>query len=243
MRHGTGDPGYVAQGVTGWRNTSSEPPRWLQVRVPMTQQGGFAAHFLSKMNYKLSCRSKVSHKPGSRTSGGPSCTPEMVYMLVPLFLWKHGLIQAPMFYISAYFEARRDAYYERLLSVSRDDDWTGWCRFFLEAVKAQAEENLAKAQGILDLYDKMKDRIAKMTRSRYTIHALDWIFERPIFRSTDFAVAVNIPKSTATRILDVLHKGGILRVIRPGRGRQAAMFMYPAILNIVEGKEVSDAPQ
>ena len=69
-------------------------------------------------------------------------------MLVPLFLWQHSLIRAPMFYISAYFEARRDSYYDGLLAVSRDDDWTGWCRFFLEAVRAQAEENLAKTQGI-----------------------------------------------------------------------------------------------
>ena len=30
-------------------------------------------------------------------------------MLVPLFLWQFGLIRAPRFYISAYFEARRDA--------------------------------------------------------------------------------------------------------------------------------------
>ena len=56
-------------------------------------------------------------------------------MLVPLFLWQAGLIRAPMFYISAYFEARRDSYYDGLLAVSRDDDWTGWCRFFLDAVR------------------------------------------------------------------------------------------------------------
>ena len=77
-------------------------------------------------------------------------------MLVPLFLWQRGLIRAPMFYISAYFEARRDAYYEGLLAVSRDRDWTGWCRFFLEALRVQAEENLSKAQGIVDLYDGLQ---------------------------------------------------------------------------------------
>ena len=39
-------------------------------------------------------------------------------MLVPLFLWHAGLIRAPRFYISAYFETRRDAYYDGLLAVS-----------------------------------------------------------------------------------------------------------------------------
>lgn len=52
-------------------------------------------------------------------------------MLVPLFLWRSGLIARPVFYVSAYLEAHRGAYYDGLLAVSRDDDWTGWCRFFL----------------------------------------------------------------------------------------------------------------
>ena len=43
-------------------------------------------------------------------------------LMVPLFLWQHGIISAPMFYISAYFEARRETYYNGLLAVSRDDD-------------------------------------------------------------------------------------------------------------------------
>ena len=43
-------------------------------------------------------------------------------MCVPLFMYKTELIQSPMFYISAFFEAHRDEYYERLLSISRDND-------------------------------------------------------------------------------------------------------------------------
>ncbi|MCJ7594438.1 MAG: Fic family protein [Desulfobacterales bacterium] len=59
-------------------------------------------------------------------------------MFVPLFLFSIELLRSPMFYISAYLEARRDEYYERLLAVSRDGDWTGWCVFFLKALTEQA---------------------------------------------------------------------------------------------------------
>ena len=159
-------------------------------------------------------------------------------MLVPLFLWQRGLIKAPMFYISAYFEAHRDAYYDGLLAVSRDDDWIGWCRFFLEAVRVQAEDNLTKAQGIIELYNSMKRRVADLTRSRYAIHALDWIFERPIFRSADFATTAGLAERTARRILDVLCAGGVLRVINPGSGRRTAVLMFPDLLNIAEGRKV-----
>ena len=54
-------------------------------------------------------------------------------MSVPLFMFQKGLIQSPMFYISAFFEQNKDEYYERLLAISRDNDWSGWCRFFLRA--------------------------------------------------------------------------------------------------------------
>ncbi len=159
-------------------------------------------------------------------------------MLVPLFLWQRGLIRCPIFYISAYFEAHRDAYYDGLLAVSRDEDWTGWCKFFLEGVRVQAEDNLKKAEGVLDLYERMKERLPELTRSRYAVRAQDWIFERPIFRSTHFVTKAGIPEATAQRFLRVLRENEILRVVKTGVGRRAFLLSFPALLNIVEGKEL-----
>ena len=159
-------------------------------------------------------------------------------MLVPLFMWRAGLIRAPRFYISAYFEARRDAYYDGLLAVSRDDDWTGWCRFFLEAVRVQAEDNLAKAQGIIDLYDRMKERVTELTRSQYAIRALDWIFGYPIFTSSHFVRDAGIPGPTARRFLRILREGEILKLAWPSSGRRASVLIFPELLNVSEGGEV-----
>lgn len=156
-------------------------------------------------------------------------------MLIPLFLYQARMIQQPMFYISAYLESQRDEYYERLLAISRDDDWSGWCSFFLEAIRSQAMENLIKTKAILDLYNRMKILFAEMTHSQYAIHALDWVFERPIFKGSDFVRSANIPKPTAQRILNLLKKEGILRQLQPGSGRRAATLAYPELLNIAEG--------
>lgn len=155
-------------------------------------------------------------------------------MLVPLFLWQKGLIRRPTFYISAYFEARRDAYYDGLLAVSRDDDWTGWCRFFLEAVRTQAEDNLAKTQQILALYEAMKRRIPAVTRSRHAVRVLDWLFERPIFSSSNFIDSSSIPERTARRLLKGLQDHGVVRVISEPSGQSAAILIFPPLLNIVE---------
>ena len=156
-------------------------------------------------------------------------------MCVPLFMFSKDLISGPMFYISAFLEANREEYYERLLAVSRDGDWTGWCAFFLKAIQAQAEDNQRKAVAILRLYNDMKSQIVKLTRSQYAIHALDWMFERPIFKSSDFVRVSHIPKPTATRILGVLKSEGILLAIEEGRGRKPTILAYRDLLNIAEG--------
>ncbi len=159
-------------------------------------------------------------------------------MFVPLFMFQKGLIQSPMFYISAFFEVHRDEYYERLLAVSREGDWTAWCRFFLTAVAQQADENQKKASAILTLYEDMKSRMVQATHSQYAIHALDWLFERPIFKSADFVEAAGIPRPTARRILSVLREETIIKPLIEARGRRSAVFAFKKLLNLAEGKEV-----
>ena len=134
--------------------------------------------------------------------------------------------------------ARRDIYYDNLLAVSRDDDWTGWVEFFLEAIREQAKNNLEKAEKVIGLYENMKAQVADMTRSQHAIRALDRIFEWPILNASSFSNDAGIPKPSAQRILRVLRDGGILREMIPGSGRRAGVFVFPALLNIVEGRDV-----
>src|SRR4030042_1620362 len=78
-------------------------------------------------------------------------------ILIPVFLFEKGLLSSPMFYLSSYLEEHRDEYYERLLAISRRNDWNGWIRFFLTAVRDQAGINAEKTRSITALYDRMKD--------------------------------------------------------------------------------------
>ncbi len=158
-------------------------------------------------------------------------------MLVPLFMAKTELLSAPMFYISAFFERNRDEYYERLLTVSRDGDWTQWVSYFLEAVIQQAQENQRKADEILGLYERSKAEFSKVIHSQYSINALDFIFQRPIFRSPDFIKDPGIPSPTARRILKLLRDIGTLTTIRPGSGRRAGIYAFSELLNIAEGND------
>ncbi len=66
----------------------------------------------------------------------------------------------------------------------------------------------------------------------------DFLFSRPVFASTHFVQGSNIPRPTALRFLAVLREDGVLRTIRDGAGRRAAIFAFPALLNIAEGRPV-----
>ena len=159
-------------------------------------------------------------------------------MLIPLLLWQWGMVARPHFYISGFLEAHRSDYYDSLLSVSRDRDWTTWALFFMKAVRAQAEENLDKARGILGLYEDLKTSIPRMTRSRYATSALDWLFRRSVFSSTAFARSAEIPGPTARRFLAVLRMNGVLKELVPPAGRRAALWVFPDLLNLAEGRKV-----
>ncbi len=156
-------------------------------------------------------------------------------MLIPLFLFERKLLHKPMFYLSEYLEAQRQTYYDKLLAVSRDDDWSGWCEFFLQALTEQASKNDAKARRILELYQSKKDWVVKTTHSQHAIRALDFLFGNPIFNGTHFVEQSGIPAPTARRILKLCADNGLLRQLRAGSGRRAAVYRFPALLKITEG--------
>ena len=154
-------------------------------------------------------------------------------LLITLLMWKFRLIHKPHFYVSAYFEANKDRYIELMRAVSRDDDWTTWVAFFLDAIASQAEANLNTAQDITALYEKMKDPFREMSGSKWHIAAQDSIFENPVFKNSQLIKRSGMPKHVAVRITRLLHKGGLLRELRPASGRRGAMYMFEPLMAIV----------
>ena len=102
----------------------------------------------------------------------------------------------------------------------------------------QAEENLKKTRAILALHASMSEQLADLTRSQHASRALAWMFTKPVFQSSDFVKSAKIPTPTAHRFLAVLREAAVLKTVKPARGTQAAVFAFPALVNIVEGRKV-----
>lgn len=163
-------------------------------------------------------------------------------ILIPLFLFQKGALSQPMFYLSEYLENHREEYYTRLKAISAEQDWNGWIAFFLAAIIEQAGQNTARVEEIKALYEEMKVAIQTTTHSQYSVHLLDAIFSKPIFRTSDLAQTLatdyGIHDKTAPALIRQLRDAGILRELRPGSGRRPATMCFPRPLNVVEGKRV-----
>jgi Fic family protein len=163
-------------------------------------------------------------------------------ILIPLFLYQKRALSQPMFYLSEYLEMHREEYYQRLKAISTDADWNGWLAFFLRAIATQAAQNSSRVTAIQALYEEMKRAIQAATHSQYTVHVLDAIFNKPIFRSSDLASRLfrefSIHEKTTPGLLRQMKEAGFLRELQAGSGRRPPTLCFPRLINLAEGHEV-----
>lgn len=161
-------------------------------------------------------------------------------LLIPLFLFSKRVLTYPMFYLSEYLEEHRDEYYVRLQGISQENDWESWISFFLKAIIDQSTSNIGKVKQIYSLYNDMKARFVEVTHSQFAIQALDTIFSRPIFNTTYFVKSMEkmTSKQTAMLIVKQLQQAKIIDIYREGAGRRPATLKFPALINLVEGRQV-----
>lgn len=159
-------------------------------------------------------------------------------LLIPLFLYYKNRIHQPMFYLSGYLESHRDEYYSRLRAITEKGEWNEWVLFFLRAVTEQANTNIAAATAIYALYEEMKTVVRTTTHSQHSAHIVDVLFQSPIFRISHLEGGATIPTASAHKVVQQLIDAGVVRQIRQGSGRRPGLFIFPRLVNLVEGGDV-----
>lgn len=155
-------------------------------------------------------------------------------LLVPLFLYEKGLIAHPSFYISQFFEAERDVYYDRLENISKRGEWDAWVDFFLRAVISQAKSQTELVKEVLSLHEKMKRDIANTTKSHFAMNIIDFIFVHPVFKQATFIQSTGIPSTTAYRLLGILAEHKILLPLREKTGRAGQIYRFMPLLHLLK---------
>jgi Fic family protein len=154
-------------------------------------------------------------------------------MLIPLMLWQNGILSAPHFFVSDYFERHKDDYIEGLRQVSLNGAWSEWCCFFLTGLASQAEKNIEIVSKVQSLYEETKERFREVLRSQFFISAVDYMFSYPVFWNNHFVDNADGPRSTLRNFTQRLVAEGLVQTIIPPSGRAPGLYAFPALLEIL----------
>ncbi|MDR5673648.1 Fic family protein [Halalkaliarchaeum sp. AArc-GB] len=130
-------------------------------------------------------------------------------LLISLLLQRDGLLPEPYLYLSSYFNARRSAYVDHLLSVSQHGEWEEWLLFFLRGVQSQADEAHQRANLLVDLREEYQQRY-QSERSENILELVMRLFEDPYLDVNTAADWLDVEYSTANRLIGQLENDGIL---------------------------------
>jgi Fic family protein len=130
-------------------------------------------------------------------------------LLVMLLLYEWDLLPGPYLYPSAYFNANREAYLDRLLAVSRDGAWDEWVSFFLRAIAEQGREAYTVARELLALRDRYRERY--QGEGAVIDELVDFVIEQPYLTEQQAVEALERSQPAVNQQIRRLWDDGVLR--------------------------------
>ena len=134
-------------------------------------------------------------------------------LLITLLLCQWELLSQPLLYLSAYFNAHRQIYYDLLLAVSREGAWEAWLIFFLRGVASEARDAVVRARRIQDLHEQYREQMLAAHAPAGVLQVIDLLFIRPLVTVRQVEHNLGITYQTARRYVNQLEEIGILREI------------------------------
>lgn len=152
-------------------------------------------------------------------------------LFITLFLVEREILPAPLLYLSAFFEASRREYYDRLLAVTEHGQWEEWLQYFLAGVARQSEDALSRAGQINGLLDGWHRAVAGSS-SKAPARLIDLLAENPFWTVKGAAERLKVAFTTAQRAIQLLESLGILR--RTTDAKRDRVYCARAILDVLE---------
>jgi len=132
-------------------------------------------------------------------------------LLITLLLCAWDLLPEPLLYLSAYFEAQRQTYYDLLLAVSQRGQWEDWLAFFLRGVALQSRDAVVRIGRLQDLRERYRDQLQGARIPARLLQVVDLLFAQPILTVRQVEAAAGVNFTTAQRYVDQLVDLGMLR--------------------------------
>lgn len=132
-------------------------------------------------------------------------------LLITLFLIEKDILPTPLLYLSAFFEATRSDYYNRLAAVTEQAAWIEWIEYFLNGVARMSEDALSRAERINRLMQDWRQRIRG--GSKVPSNIMRRLEENPYCSVKQVAEKLGVAFTTAQRGIEKLVSLDILTQI------------------------------
>jgi Fic family protein len=152
-------------------------------------------------------------------------------LLITLFLIERAILPTPLLYLSAFFEATRKNYYERLQGVAERGEWPAWLEYFLNGVARQSEDALSRAGRINDLLAEWKVSVAGLA-SKVPTNLVVLLAENPFWTVKRAAEKLGVAYTTAERAIEKLESLSIL--VQTTDARRDRVYCAKSVLDILE---------
>jgi Fic family protein len=160
-------------------------------------------------------------------------------LLVTLFLVERQRLPQPLLYLSAYIEANKVEYHERLQRTRTHGDWRGWLIYFLQGVEITARLAAGQVTALIAMRDAWRARFAGQAG---VLALIDALFANPITDAKRAAREMKKSDPTARAAIAALQAAGFLREVT-GR-RWGRWFVAHEIVDLLEKPEADlRAPQ
>jgi len=157
-------------------------------------------------------------------------------LLITCLLYERRALAKPVLYLSQYFKAHREAYYERLQAVRESGDWEGWLEFFLRGVSEVSTQATETTRRILLLREQHRSRIVEaLGRAAGNGHRiLEHLYQHPIVSAKQVQTLIGTTFAGANQIVHRLVAAGILQEIT-GHSRHRRFRYEPYVRLFDEG--------
>lgn len=152
-------------------------------------------------------------------------------LLITLFLIERKVIPSPLLYLSAFFEAKRQDYYDLLTGVSEQGDWKTWIQYFLQGVTNQSQDALSRVERINRLRDEWHRSLTTRLTSNI-MRLLDRLMANPFITVKGAEDELKVAFTTAQRAIDVLVERKIL--IQRDDAKRGRVYVAKRLLDILD---------
>jgi Fic family protein len=141
-------------------------------------------------------------------------------LLIPLLMVARDRLEAPLLYLSAFFERNREEYVDLLLRVSCDGSWMRWIDFFLRGVAESAEESTGQATALLELRQQYHRQFQADRSSAKIIRLVDELFQSPSITIKKASRILDLTPQGAANNIHKLEEAGVVREVTGGKRNQ-----------------------